>query len=148
MQMTRDGLKVGCGLHCEPGTVFIFAANRTNVLVVGVDILTNQELPDLSDIAPPGGFWHCVSEAIDAANSAESKQDLVPHVDRLTIAVFAKMGAVDFRNLRELTNHIREQRKPLVMAIVCLAGSAGDRAAGGLLTIPMPIIQVPADEPA
>src|SRR5215475_13865646 len=102
--------------HCFPnwesGNVFLVAANRTNALAFRVDIRTEQELPDLSDIALER-FWRYVSEAIDVAGSAEATaRDGGPR-RLLTKAVLAKMGAVELTKLRQLTSLMIDQRAEL-----------------------------------
>ena len=120
----------------ESGNVFVVAANRTNALALRVDIRTEQELPDLSDIALER-FWRYVSEAIDAAGSAEATAGDGRPRRLLTKAVLAKMGAVELRKLRQLTSLMIDQRAELEMAIICVAGSEGTQAAGCLMAAPL-----------
>jgi hypothetical protein len=71
----------------------------------------------------PGSFWRDVSEVIDAACSPEASEgDGRPH-RLLTTAALAKMGAVEIRGLRKLKNLICEQQSPLIIIIICAAGS-------------------------
>jgi hypothetical protein len=139
--MAQDGHpRFGYGLPLKPGEVLVAVANRTFALVGRPmeELPDEEELPDLSSCTP-ASLWCAISEMIDDVAAAEGASRPLPHGTALPYALLAWMGATERRKLRETVDYLRKQKTLETMAIIGVAGTVGDQAAGALFTLRIPI---------
>jgi hypothetical protein len=125
----------------SPGDAFIIAANPQNYATIGFELPNwNPTHIDKIETCGSGTFWGTVSDCIDGACSAKAEQG--EDWQALLIALLGRMGAANLDRLRIAYADFRRSRDPYTMAIVAVCARRERGAAGGVVVLPLPIIDM------